>query len=397
MGCRESLAKTLFNNTNPFFLSFFSLLYTLRGSGGDLVICEEFAHMDKQVWNRVVVPTLITGAAFIGITTKGYDQFNFVTQLIKLKDSDGKPLMRNINVDLCCEHCRRIGKEDTCQHMLGQRPYWHEEGMYKKIKKFYGEDDDAYLVETKGLEIETGLAPAFDNKRVDEIFDPKNYMKNVPYQKNVFIGIDPSGGGSKFAVVAMVYIPETAEYVMIGAESAKFKDPKFSVDMVVNLIKAIRKMPQFSGSNIVLIPESNYGNESTWIKRDIDNYQLKNVFCMVEDGERPGVRTNEKFKDEIATVMKEKIRDGKFKVASNFVVTGNGNKDLTPQTLLKDIYNQILNYSVNTVPNKDPHKPPKVFYGGKNGYGSDDHALAIQWTIVLMNKFRVTPRYSALQ
>jgi hypothetical protein len=170
--------------------------------------------MDKQVWNRVVVPTLITGAAFIGITTKGYDQFNFVTQLIKLKGSDNKPLFRNINVDLCCEHCRRTGKEDTCRHMIGQRPYWHEASMYKTIKKMYGDDEDAFLVETKGLEIETGTSPAFDAKRVDAAFDPKNHIKHVPFQRNIFLGIDPAGGGSKFAVVAMVYLEDKAEYVV---------------------------------------------------------------------------------------------------------------------------------------------------------------------------------------
>jgi hypothetical protein len=184
---------------------------------------------------------------------------------------------------------------------------------------------------------------------------------------------------------------------LIGAESCKFKDPHLAVDMIVNMIKAIRKMPQFSGSNIILIPETNYGNESTWIKRDIDAYQLKNVYCMVEDGDRPGVRTDEKLKSDIADIMNEKFRNDKFKVASNFICTGNGNKDLTPEVLLKDIYNQILNYSQNSVPNKDPHKPPKIFYGGKNGYGSDDHALAIQWTILLINKFRVSSKYKALQ
>lgn len=75
--------------------------------------------MDKAVWKRVVVPTLITGAAFLGITTRGYDQFNFVTQLLKLKTSDGSSLFRNINIDLCCEHCKKIGRADSCRHKIG--------------------------------------------------------------------------------------------------------------------------------------------------------------------------------------------------------------------------------------------------------------------------------------
>ncbi len=170
--------------------------------------------MDKQVWNRVVVPTLITGAAFFGITTRGYDQFNFVTQLIKLKGSDGRPLFRNINLDLCCDHCRRIGKEATCRHKIGQRPAWHDAGMYKNIKKMYGDDEDAYLVETKGLEVETGLDPAFELEKIDVAFNEKNRTHELGFHKNVFIGIDPAAGGSKFAIVSMVYFEATCEFVV---------------------------------------------------------------------------------------------------------------------------------------------------------------------------------------
>lgn len=179
--------------------------------------------MDKQVWNRVVVPTLITGAAFFGITTRGYDQFNFVTQLIKLKGSDGKPLFRNINLDLCCDHCRRIGKEATCRHKIGQRPYWHDAGMYKNIKKMYGDDEDAFLVETKGLEVETGIDPAFQREKLEFAFDPKNYIKDVGFQRNIFVGIDPAGGGSKFAIVTMVYMEREREYVVNNKKKTKKK------------------------------------------------------------------------------------------------------------------------------------------------------------------------------
>lgn len=179
----------------------------MRGAGGDLVICEEFAHMDKSVWKRVVVPTLITGAAMIGITTRGYDQFNFVTQLLKLKTSSGDPLFRHINIDLCCDHCKRIGREDSCRHKMGEMPYWHDASMYKHIKEMFGDDEEAFLVETKGMEVESGINPAFDKAYLDKIFEKKNYVKEINYQKNVYIGIDPAAGGdrSKYAMVSAVY------------------------------------------------------------------------------------------------------------------------------------------------------------------------------------------------
>jgi len=172
--------------------------------------------MDKQVWKRVVVPTLITGAAFIGITTRGYDQFNFVTQLLKMKKSDGDPLFRNINIDLCCDNCRRIGKEDTCRHKLGEMPYWHDAGMYKHIKQMFGDDEEAFLVETKGLEVESNVLPAFDKKALEIFFDPTTYIKEIYYTKNVFVGVDPAAGGdrSKYAMVTALYRENEGELVV---------------------------------------------------------------------------------------------------------------------------------------------------------------------------------------
>lgn len=101
------------------------LPYHFELIGGDLIICEEFAHMDNAVFKVVVVPTLVTGAAFIGITTLGDDD-NFVSH-IKRKTIDGKkPLFNCIDVSIVCDYCKKTGKELTCRHLLGDIPHWHD-------------------------------------------------------------------------------------------------------------------------------------------------------------------------------------------------------------------------------------------------------------------------------
>jgi len=187
----------------------------LRGSGGDIIICEEFAHMNSAVWKRVVVPTLITGAAFIGITTRGYDNLNFVTQLLKLKTSSGDSLFKHINIDLCCDECKRNGKEDTCRHKMGEAPHWHDLGTYKHIKEMYGEDEDAYLVETKGLEVETGTFPAFDPHQIEAMFASPP-ISDLSHEKNVFLAIDPAAGGdrSKYAIISAIYNEKSRNFIV---------------------------------------------------------------------------------------------------------------------------------------------------------------------------------------
>jgi hypothetical protein len=122
--------------------------YTLRGAGGDVAICEEFAHMDNKIFSNVVVPTLVTGAAFIGITTLGEDS-NFVDNLISIKGKDGKSLFRVISVDLVCDRCKRLGKENTCQHLAGEIPHWQDSQRHKDIEQMMQNETDTYMLETK--------------------------------------------------------------------------------------------------------------------------------------------------------------------------------------------------------------------------------------------------------
>lgn len=53
----------------------------------------------------------------------------------------------------------------------------------------------------------------------------------------------------------------------------------------------------------------------------------------------------------------------------------------------QEIYTQLANYSRILVPSKTLHDPPKEFYGGKNGYGFDDLAIAIQLNVVMRKRF----------
>ena len=104
--------------------------------------------MDNKVFYNVVVPTLVTGAAFIGITTLGEDS-NFVDTLISIKGKDKKSLFRVIQIDLVCDRCKRLGKETTCQHLAGEIPYWQDSQRHKDVGLMMQNEQDTYMLETK--------------------------------------------------------------------------------------------------------------------------------------------------------------------------------------------------------------------------------------------------------
>ncbi len=106
--------------------------------------------MDNQVFYRVVAPTLATGSAFIGITTLGDDSdSNFVGKLIDTRDKEGNRLFRVINIELVCARCKRHGKELSCQHMMGEIPYWHDEKRHADLELMMRDHQDIFLREMK--------------------------------------------------------------------------------------------------------------------------------------------------------------------------------------------------------------------------------------------------------
>ena len=113
-----------------------------------MVICEEFAHMDNRVFHTVVVPTLVTEAAFIGITTLG-DDSNFVNRLISIRDENDKTLFHVIQFDLICDRCKRNGKESSCTHLMGEIPYWQDQRRHKEVQLMMQGEQDTYMRESR--------------------------------------------------------------------------------------------------------------------------------------------------------------------------------------------------------------------------------------------------------
>ena len=109
--------------------------------------------MDNRVYDVVVVPTLLLGSAFIGITTLGEEDnsgvTNFVSELIELKNKEGQKLMNVVDFKMACRKCIKAGTEATCGHKNGEIPHFHDKRRGEDVVAIFQNNPDTLLREIK--------------------------------------------------------------------------------------------------------------------------------------------------------------------------------------------------------------------------------------------------------
>lgn len=227
--------------------------------------------MDNKVFNVVVVPTLVTEASFIGITTLGEDS-NFVNVLVEIKDESGQGLFNYVKIDLVCDRCKKLGKESSCTHLMGEIPYWQDAKRHKDIQLMMQCDQDTYMREARyvwrdllnfsirifsrflillfivfvTMEESDPNKPGFtplsllekcftktsnendsglqSNSLVKAVFDKaalqklkENVYNKTETVKHIFVSVDPAAGGarSKFAIVSCIYTGDNGSKMVV--------------------------------------------------------------------------------------------------------------------------------------------------------------------------------------
>lgn len=138
---------------------------------------------------------------------------------------------------------------------------------------------------------------------------------------------------------------------------------------MIKHIEAIRKVDGLINALLVIIPESNLGWEAQRTEEDLRRNKIKNVVFIKEDGQsnRAGFRMDENLKNAMALATKDKLERGKIVFHKNFMCV---DPDSTAASLKDNIVRQFRNYSRKLVLPNDINKQPKVFWGGKSGYGT---------------------------
>lgn len=168
--------------------------HTLKGVSANVMICEEAAYMDPQVFYEVLVPLMeVEGTATICISTP-LGQFNFYSELTEVRDENGR---RVFNV----------------LHIPGTRPPpWKTQSSRSRIKAIYGQRSTLYKREIMGQVTDDAENAAFDPAQLRRFFDKPPLSAPYPVNDNrVYIAFDPNGGasasdgpGSETAIVSFV-------------------------------------------------------------------------------------------------------------------------------------------------------------------------------------------------
>lgn len=179
---------------------------SVRGFSGNLLILDEFMFMDKQFFQKTVLPVAANAKTAMVAISSPDDEFNPMAHLFDAKYPDGTPVWHVIQGGTACNACREANKAAECIHRRAQPPWKSNKAlrMVEAIMKATG-DTDVFQREMEGLMVSKQVYIL--NRWMPEC---KKRWKEKPYSFNIppgciFTSIDPSAGGtlSSYAVASM--------------------------------------------------------------------------------------------------------------------------------------------------------------------------------------------------
>jgi hypothetical protein len=181
-------------------------VHTLKGTGGNIIYCEEAAYMDLGVFYEVIVPLLEMEAALICISTP-LGSFNFYSELTELRDDKGNYLFNVIKVSMICDECAGKPNEHECQHKINAyRPPWKPISKFGLMKTFYEGRTTLLKREAMG-QASDDINVAFRTDLVREFTTRAPVSISETLEPFVFVACDPNGGGSShMSIVSCIYV-----------------------------------------------------------------------------------------------------------------------------------------------------------------------------------------------
>jgi hypothetical protein len=164
-----------------------------------------------------------------------------------------------------------------------------------------------------------------------------------------------------------------------------------NVNTIIRHLELLSK--RFDGARIVVCPENNLAWEASWLATAIEERKWSHVCVMREDDFKWGVRTTNSLKKFLARSYGELLDRHRVRFADTFITVSHAEE---PHVLREDIMRQHYNYCrIIQTSGVDPHRAPVEKYGGKQGYGFDDHTLCAQLDYLAYLKFKRSPKQYA--
>jgi len=358
--------------------SYPSCAKTLRGVGGQVLYLEEAAYLDLAVFYEIVVPLLeMDTTALIAISTPS-DSLNFYSEMFELKDAQGDPFFRTINVSLICDACKAAGKGSSCTHNQDLIPPWKSAAKLDMVRALYADQQDLMVRESMGS-ITDDAKSLFKS---DEVMAVMRATVQLPCTPDfVFIGVDPNGGGSSMMAIVSVVLHEECAYV-VGIDTAPTSSHEHIEQLLIQHIRSLRGQKLLRDAQFIFLPENNLGHEAEHMRHMVRNE--RKVFT-VHEKNKPGVcTTNARKESMVATLLN--YFNSKTLHITDTCICANPKQDAntrlvqTKQTMQK----QLIQFRKMVLPGTQPYKPSKFVFTGKAKSSMQDDCvmtlmIAIFW------------------
>jgi len=381
--------------------SFPATVKGLRGQGGNILVLEEAAHCDREMYEQVIIPIWgVSGTIMLAITTiDPNDPLNYFTELMNWKKSNGECRFNVKHFSLVCKECKE--KKDfnnrACPHNLHLLPEWKSEEKQELITEMLKGRKDLQMTEILG-EAATEENIVFNNDKIQCILNKNKIYIPTHEISHYFLAVDPNGGGIGSDMAIMGGFVKDGVLAICGMESEPCKTIQEMKDLLVNHLKeSYSKFPFLQNSQVVFMPESNLGNESQYMWDYLQTFQPKPFLFQCGPSHKIGVYTDRTTKPNMIYDLQKLVEDQRISFCETVVCVGNvmnPKRDKYPSYIIDEWSSQMKRFKRIVSHSKTDLDYVRIRFSGKGENGSnplkDDMVMATAMLFYFRNMFVLT-------
>jgi hypothetical protein len=197
--------------TNTFFLQ------TTRGTGADVIIIDEAAHIDHKLFFKTIIPILSMKNTSLLCLSSPEGDSNYYSALMNLKREDN-PKESFFNVIECfriCKNCMKLErvKAIQCTHVKNNA-HWLSARKIKELKQLYKASPEDAIREFGGIVVSDYL-PALRKEDIEKTFAAPTET-TISSPTYIFTCCDPTGAGPSQLSIASGYYNNQGDVVVSG-------------------------------------------------------------------------------------------------------------------------------------------------------------------------------------
>lgn len=357
---------------------------TTRGTGADIIIIDEAAHVDPALFYKVIVPILhMKNTALLCLSSPEGDS-NYYSGLMNLKNDDGSSFFKVIDCFQICDKCLKLErvKQIECRHVRNTA-HWLSSKKKSQLVQLYKASPEDAIREFGGVVV-SNYKPAFCKSEVEHLFTAECVLTHTA-PKYIFTSCDPNGGGpSHMSICSAYFTPLLDKMIIIGMDSEAVRDDREEYLLLHRHYNRLLAHRVFREARHIFIPENNLGLESAHL--DTMVHDIDSVETYWQKPGRPGVCKDGKATRGYQLIMANMLANNACRFDHDaFTVT----REKTIRCMKDLLQGQMLRYHWEKKVAPDVMGKDRYALTGKVGTSPDDLLIAVMmcafWGMAYIN------------